>query len=137
MEEEKRILLKKIYEQIAKKRKGLLDKCPSIHKIDDGVVIRFFTSWENCKNVDGIKYREILDKKNPYKKAHFFYIPKNSVFDIEKNNYYSTIICLNGKLEVTVDGKTTTIDAYSKHNIESDRFEGKSLENSYVLTQPI
>lgn len=137
MEEEKKILLRKIYNQIAKKRKSLLDKCPSIHKIDDGVVIRFFTSWENCKNVDGIKYREILDQENPDKKTHFFYIPKNSIFDVEKNNHYSTITCFNGKLEITVDGKTTIINAYSKHSVNSDRFEGKSLENSYVLTESI
>ena len=60
MTTERKELLAKVNELINKRKKQLLDKLPDVHEVDDGIIIRFFTEWDNCDVNEDIKYKKIV-----------------------------------------------------------------------------
>jgi hypothetical protein len=130
---EKKELLCKINALIHKRKEALLDKFPTIHKIEDGIIIRFFSEWDNCDNTD-IKYRKIPNEDRPDEIIIFFYLPKGTYFELEKRDYIGFMTCLNGKLELNFDNKIRILNSYTKICLNSDTFEGRALENTYVIT---
>lgn len=134
MTEEKQIILEKINELISKRRTELLKGLPSIHEIDDGIIIRFFTEWDNCEDDDGIKYKKLPNLDNPDESIVFFYIPKGAYFDLKQRFYIGYIICLSGRIDAIIDKNNRLLDCYSKICINSDEVQGLALENTYLIT---
>ena len=130
---EKKELLSKINALIHKRKEALLGKLPTIHKIEDGIVIRFFSEWDNCDSTN-IKYRKIPNEDRPDEIIIFFYLPKGAYFELEKRDYIGFMTCLNGKLELSFDNKIRILNPYTKICLNSDTFEGRALENTYVIT---
>ena len=134
MNEEKQIVLKKIDELISKRKAELIQQLPSVHEIDDGIIIRFFTEWDNCADDEQIKFKKLVNNEDPNEVNVFFYLPKGSYFELKKRFFIACMLCLNGAMEVTVDGETTFLDSYSKICPNSDEVVGKALENTYLVT---
>ncbi len=134
MNEEKKILLEKISNLISKKKSELLESLPSIHEIDDGIIIRLFTDWDNCNEDNDIKFKKIKHLDNPDEVVLFFFLPKGSFFEFKKRNYISSITCLSGKIEIDWKYKNHILESYNKMSINTDIFQGKALENTYLIT---
>lgn len=134
MTEEKRKLLDKINGAIRKKKEQLLKQLPIIHKIDDGVIIRFFTDWDNCNDNADIKYKKIVNQDNPKETLIFFYLPKGAFFEMKKREYINSIICLSGSLEIETNTQVRYLEKYSKVVMNNDIFQGKATENTYLVT---
>lgn len=134
MTHEKRTILNKIDRLISKRKTELFKELPSVHEIDDGIVIRFFTEWDNCDNNNDIRFKKINNLDNPDEIIYFMFLPKNAVFDLMKRDYIGCISCLSGKLEINIDNKIRMLENHTKICLESDVFQGKALENTYIIT---
>ena len=134
MTEEKKIILEKIDYLITKRKAELLKGLPSIHEIEDGIIIRFFTDWDNCDDDDKIKYKKIINVDKPDESVVFFYIPRDSKFQLKQRFFIGDMTCLEGKMEVTADNKTRLLEGQSKMSVDSDEVIGKAIKNTYVLT---
>lgn len=134
MVDEKKILLEKLRILINNRKEQLLKKLPVIHEIDDGVIIRFFTDWDNCQDNNKIRYKKVQNVDKPEEIIVFFYLPKGAHFELMKREYIGCMTCLNGALEIIVGGQKRILNAYNKMCLDDNIFEGKALENSYVVT---
>jgi hypothetical protein len=134
MENERKKLLKRIDELITKRKSEMLKELPSIHEIDDGIIIRFFTDWDNCEDDNDIKFKKIVNYGNPNDSTVFFFIPKGSFFDLKQRFYIGSLTCLNGKIDIGVNNNTKQITGYSKILVNSDEVTGLALENTYLVT---
>jgi hypothetical protein len=132
MTPERRAILDKVNELIDKRKKELLDQFPSIHEIDDGIIIRFFTDWDNC--VNNIKYKKIIDDTKPEDIVIFYFLPKGAIIELKKRDYIRCISCLSGKLELIINNKVICLTGFKKFCFDSDEFQGVALEDTYVLT---
>lgn len=132
MSEEKRLILEKINKLIDKRadelRKGLL----AVHEIEDGIIIRFFTEWDEC--VNNIKYKKIINNDDPNDTTIFYFIPKGAVIDLKKRPNIHSIACISGKVEIKTATKTQTLTAFRKMDLDNSEFEGVGLEDTYVIT---
>lgn len=134
MEDEKKYLLKKVHGLINERKEAILQKLPNVHEIDDGVIIRFFTEWDNCEDDDAIKYKKIKNLDDPDESVVFFYIPKGGYFDLKQRFYIGCMTCLNGSINVTFKNQTKNLKGYSKICVETDEIEGLAEENTYLIT---
>ena len=134
MTTERKELLAKVNELINRRRKQLLDKLPSVHEIDDGIIIRFFMNWDNCNENNYIKYKRIINVDNPDEILLFYYIPQGAYFEMRERNYIKCITCLNGSLEIITDKRIRLLEQHTKMCLESNTFEGRALENTYLVT---
>lgn len=134
MNVEKQIILDKIDLLISKRKTELLNKLPSIHNIDDGFIVRFFTEWDNCEEDGNIKFKKIVNKDNPDESVVFFFLPKNSRFELNERFHIGELTCLSGKLEIFFNGKKNYINNYSKIVLNSNQLTGIALENTYIVT---
>ena len=134
MTEEKQKILNKVNELIDKRKEDLLKKLPVVHEVSDAIIIRFFTKWDNCDSNEEIRYKTIVNKNDPNDFVIFYYIPKGANIELKKREYIRTITCLNGLLELNIDGILMYITELEKVILDSDTWQGKALENTYVLT---
>jgi len=134
MTAEKKILLDKIDYLINKRKVELLNEIPSVHEIADGFIVRFFTEWDNCEDDNNIKYKKIVNKDNLDESIVFFYIPKDSIFQLKQRFYIGDITCLSGGMEINIDDEVHSLNNYTKISVNSDNIEGKALENTYIVT---
>lgn len=134
MSEEKRKILDKINGLIDKRQIELLQRFPSIHEIDDGFIIRFFTNWDNCCTNKKVRYKKIIDNQNPDILTIFHFIPKGTIFELEDRDYARIITCMSGSLELNFDGMIKYITSFSKTHLETTKFSGIALEDTYILT---
>ena len=134
MTEEKKKILEKVNELIDKRKEELLKKLSVVHEVSDAIIIRFFTKWDNCDSNEEIRYKSIINKNNPNEFVIFYYIPKDAHIEFKKREYIRTITCLNGLLELDIDGNLMYITELEKVILDSDTWQGKALENTYVLT---
>ena len=134
MNEEKQIVLKKIDKLISKRKAEMLKGFPSIHEIDDGIIVRFFTEWDNCADDEQIKWKKIDVPNNPDESVVFFYLPKGSAFELKQRFFIGCMTCLNGKIEVDVNGETVLLESYKKICVNSEDVKAKVFENTYLLT---
>lgn len=133
MTEEKKIILSKIDNLINRRKLELINELPSIHEIDDGIIIRFFTNWENC--VNDIKYKRIVNDSKPKEIVIFYFLPKGAIVKKMKRNYIKNMTCLSGKLEIVESNNTTSyLTAYNRFYLNSNEFHGIALEDTYVIT---
>jgi hypothetical protein len=132
MTTEKKELLAKVNELINKRKKQLLEKLPSVHEVEDGIIIRFFAEWDNC--VNDIKYKRIINVDKPDEIVIFYYLPKGAYFELKERDYISCITCINGCLEIICNDNTRILEPQTKMCLESNHFEGRALENTYVVT---
>jgi hypothetical protein len=134
MNEEKQIVLNRIDELISKRTAALMEEMPDVHEVDDGIIIRFFTEWDNCEDDEEIKFKKVVNEHDPNEINVFFYLPKGSYFELKKRFFIACMTCLNGKMEVSVNGDMTVLESYSKICPNSDEVVGKALENTYLVT---
>ena len=127
-------LFTKVNYLISKRKEELLNRLPVIHEVDDAIIIRFFTEWDNCNENEDIKFKKISNLDNSKETIIFFYLPKGSYFEFKKRNFIKTLTCLNGKLEIDSENGIRMVSANSKIHLDSNVFEGRALENTYVLT---
>lgn len=135
MTEEKRLILEKIDRLISKRKSELLKGFPSIHEVDDGIIIRFFTEWDDC--VNNIKYKRIIDENKPTEISIFYFLPKGAIIERGKKDYIKCIICLSGKVEIIEENQTRILTPYKKICLNSNEFHGIALEDTYALTSNI
>ena len=134
MENEKKKLLKRIDELIVERKSEMLKELPSVHEVDDGIIIRFFTEWDNCEDDADIKFKKIVNHDNPDDSVVFFYIPKGSFFDLKQRFYIGEVTCLNGVIDITVNNDTRQLNGYSKIIVNSSEVMGLAIENTYLVT---
>lgn len=134
MTEEKKKILDRINILLDKRREELLQHFPSIHEINDGIILRFFTNWDNCDDDNKIKYKKIVNHDNPDEIIVFFFLPKDSYFQLKKREYIGCMTCLSGLLELKFGNNIRILNQYNKICLDSDEFEGRALENTYVIT---
>lgn len=134
MTKQKKEILDKVNALIEKRKNELLRKLPVVHEVSDAIIIRFFTKWDNCDSNEEIKYRTIINKNNPEEVVNFYYIPEGAYIILKKRDYIHTITCLNGILELDVNGKLIYISELEKITLDSDEWQGRALENTYVVT---
>ena len=134
MTEEKKILLDKINHLLIKRTSELLKELPDVHEVDDGIIIRFFTDWDNCEDDDTIKHKIVKNLDNPDESVVFFYLPKYSVFDLQQRFYIGCLTCLNGKIEIEANNKIRILENNTKICIDSEEVRGRALENTYLVT---
>ncbi len=133
MNEERKKILEKVNELIDKRKSELLKKFPTIHELEDGFVVRFFTLWDDYNENNSVKFKKI-SCENDEEIAYFFYIPKDVFFEIKKKFYVGTITCLTGGLELEINGKTRYLESYNRINLKTNELMGKALEDTYVST---
>jgi hypothetical protein len=134
MTEEKRQLLTKIHSQINKKKQDILNSLPVVHSIEDGIVIRFFSNWEQCEDDYRIKFRKI-QCDNPEDVKYNFFLPKGTILDIKKREYAGCITCLSGEIELEVNGKVVHLSEHMEKCLENDVYHGKVIRDAYLLTE--
>jgi len=134
MIEEKKILLDKIDYLINKRTSELLEELPDVHEVDDGIIIRFFTDWDNCDDDDTIKHKIVKNHDNPDESVVFFYLPKDAVFDLKQRFYIGCMTCLNGKIIIEANDKIRVLENTMKICINSAEVKGRALENTYLIT---
>lgn len=134
MNAEKKLILEKIDLLISKRKAELIKELPSVHEIDDGYIIRFFTEWDNCEEDGNIKYKKIINKDNPDESVVFFYIPKDSSFQLNQRFHIGDLTCLSGKVKIIFNNKKIILDNYSKIVLNTNEVEGNALENTYMVT---
>jgi hypothetical protein len=134
MTAERREILDKVNALIDKRKTELLNRFPSIHEIDDGIIIRFFTDWDNCHTNELIRYKKIINEKNPEDITIFYFLPKGADVVPIKRDYIHSMACLSGKLQININGELQTITGFKKIAFDSDYFEGVALEDTYILT---
>lgn len=133
MTEEKAILLKKVNDLIQKRKEALLNLLPNVHEVDDGIIIRFFTKWDNCDDDNEIKHIKLPNLDDPNESVVFFFIPKGAYFDLKQRYYIGCMTCLNGKIDITANGETRHIESYTKICVHSADVQGRAYENTYLL----
>lgn len=133
MNAEKKELLSKINKLIYDKKEVLLKELPDVHEIDDGIIVRFFTHWDNCGDDKKIKFKK-LESEIPDESVVFWYLPKGSSFELNQKFFIGCITCLNGEMEIEVNNKTTHLYAYQKKCVNSEEVKAKVLENTYIIT---
>jgi hypothetical protein len=133
MNEERTKLFNKVNELIDRRKLELLEQLPDVHEIDDGVIIRFFAKWDNCKDTNEIKYKKLENSDDPDESLVFFYIPKDARFELKQRYYIGCMVCLSGKMEITANNETRVIKSYSKLCLHSADVQGIAYENTYVL----
>ena len=134
MTNERRAILDKVNALISKRKAELLKSLPSIHEIDDGIIIRFFTDWDNCNSNEQIRYKKIVDDKKPEDITIFYFIPKDAEIVLKKREYIKDIACISGKLELNLNGIIQQITGFKKIHLDIDEFQGIAIEDSYILT---
>jgi hypothetical protein len=134
MTTERRAILDKINVLIDKRKNELLKCFPSIHEIDDGIIIRFFSNWDNCHSNELIRFKKIINDKRPEDITIFYFIPKGAKIDLIKRKYIKDISCISGKLELNIGGINQQICGFKKIHIDTDEFQGVALEDTYVFT---
>jgi len=134
MTDEKKILLNKIDHLLTKRTSELLDGLPDVHEVDDGIIIRFFTDWDNCDDDDTIKHKIVKNLDNPDESMVFFYIPKDAVFDLKQRFYIGCMTCLNGRIVIEANDKIRILENTTKICIDSAEVKGRALENTYLIT---
>ena len=134
MNEERKKILNKVNELIDTKKKELLEKMPDVHEIDDGIVIRSFNVWDNCDDNQKIRYKHIKNLDNPNEIIVFFFLPKDTFFELKKREFIKGISCLEGKLELKYDNLIRVIESGTKIIVDNDMFEGRALEDTYLVT---
>jgi len=132
MSNERKLILEKVNMLINKRKVELLKRFPSIHEVDDGIIIRFFSEWDDC--VNNIKYHKIINENNSEDITIFYFLPKGAIIELKKREYVKTILCLSGKLEVNVNGTVIYLTGFKKLSLDVDEFQGIALEDSYALT---
>ena len=130
---DKKIILDRIDELINKRKFELLNSFPSIHEINDGLVVRFFTDWDNCEGDEEIKYKK-LTSYDKNESLVFFYLPKGSHFQLKNHFYIGDMTCLSGKMEVKFNNEIKLLENYCKISVNSDDVEGNVMDNTYILT---
>jgi len=132
MTKEKREILDKVNELLDKKTEELLREFPYIHEIDDGIIIRFFTNWDDC--INNIKFKRILNNDNPDDITIFYFLPKGAIIELKERDYIHCVACLSGKLELKIGEVTELLTGFNKVCFDTDKFEGVALEDTYVIT---
>lgn len=135
MTTEKKEILNKINKQILELKNKMLDRIPTMHEIDDGFVVRFFSNWDSCvENNTTIMYKKIPNLNKPDEKVVFFFIPKGAILQHKKREFVGCITCLDGSLEIETVDETIHLERFTKICLDDDEFQGIALENTYLLT---
>jgi hypothetical protein len=133
MNAEKKLLLEKIHKLINDKKEVLLKEYPDVHEVDDGIIVRFFTEWDNCEDAEEIKFKK-LESEVADENVVFWYLPKGSSFELNQKFFIGCMTCLNGKMEIEVNDETIFLESYEKKCVNSEEVKAKVLENTYLLT---
>jgi hypothetical protein len=134
MTDERKTILDRVNALIEKRKDELLKALPSIHEIDDGIIIRFFTNWDNCDSNELIRYKRIIDDNKPNDVVIFYFIPKGAIIERKKRDYIHCISCISGKVELNINNKIECLTGFKKICFDAEEFEGVALEDTYVLT---
>lgn len=134
MNEQKAKILKKIDELIDKRRDELLKSFMSIHELNDGIVLRSFSEWDNCDDNKNIKYKLIPNRNDSEEIIIFSFLPKDSKMEFKTREYIQSLTMLSGRLELSDSDGISQINGYSKIVLNDNKFGCVALEDTYALT---
>lgn len=135
MSEEKKKILDRINELIDKRKEELFLRFPYIHEIEDGIIIRFFTDWDNCKVNEEVRYRKFTNDSDDGDVTILHFIPKDTKLYLNKRDYIHSVICINGKLDIKIDEEIFTLKSHKKLYLPNNELEAYAHEDTYVITQ--
>lgn len=132
---------KEIFDRVNKlidiKKTELFKQIPVIHEIEDGIIIRSFTNWDNCNDDERIKYKKLKNITKPNEIVTFYYLPKDTIIETKEKLHVKCITCLSGSLELNINNQLIYIEQYTKLCVDSNIFSGKALENTYLIATNI
>lgn len=140
MNEEKQYLLNKINNLISVNTTKLLNRIPSVHEIDDGIIIRYFTDWGDCTVYGNVKFKKIINKNDLNDITVYVFIPKDTTLtDVNKTNLNNemsieSLICVSGELEIEIDGEIFVMVGSEKAEINQRTFTAIALKDTYLIT---
>lgn len=135
MNEEKKKILDRINELIDKRKEDLLSRFPHVHEIDDGIIIRFFTNWDNCSTNEEIMYKKFTNNSDDEDITVLHFIPKGTKLGLIKHDYIKSIICINGYVEIKINNNLFILKSYEKLQLPNNEFEAYAYDDTYVITQ--
>jgi hypothetical protein len=135
MNEEKKKILDKINLLIDKRKDELLQRFPHIHEIEDGIIIRFFTNWNNCSNNEEVRYKRFVNESDDDDITVLHFIPKGTKLELMKHEYINSIICINGRIKIKIDSEAFILESNKKLYLPNNEFEAYAFEDTYVITQ--
>ena len=135
MTQERKDAFKKVKELISLKQEFFLNNFPIIHEIEDGLIIRFFTTWEDSKIYPGVKIRRIENKAiNKNEKILLSFIPKGTIFDSHSHNFKECFICLDGEMDIKIDDQMHILENFSKLTIDKNiTHSAIAVKDTYLI----
>lgn len=129
--------LKEAFEKAKKiiyeKKELMVDSLPVVHELDDGIIIKFFSKWEDSE-YDGVKIKKISNLNNTDEKIFLGYMPKGIKMRARSNDYEECFILLDGQISLDVEGDIKILDSFTKICIDSNtKFSGEALKDSYFI----
>ncbi len=134
MNEQKAKILKRIDELIDKRRGELLKSFTFVHELNDGIVLRSFSKWDNCIDNKNVKYIVIPNRNDVDEIVILNFIPKDTELEYKIYPHIQSVTMLSGKMELNTGEGTSLIDSYSKIVLENNEFGCIALEDTYAMT---
>lgn len=118
---------------IFEKKEILVDALPVVHELDDGIVIKFFTDWEDV-NTTKIKLRKISSLDDPDERVYLGFVPKGVKINARSNLFMECLILLDGELIIDIEGDIKNMTSYTKICIDANsKYNGEAIKDSYFI----
>lgn len=112
-----------------------VNKMPVIHKIDDGIIIRFFSGWEKDSSRGDFMIKKIKSlNENSKGKKFLAFLPKDTYFEVVEHEHKECLVCLSGQLELVIDNEQVLLDSYNQICIDPNvKHSGKTTKDTYLV----
>jgi hypothetical protein len=118
---------------IYEKKELMIDTFPVVHELEDGIVIKFFSKWEDSV-YDNIKIKKIANLNDTEEKIFLGVIPKGIKIKARSNDYMECFILLDGQLSIDIEGDYKMLDPLTKICVEPHKkYSGESYKDSYFV----
>ena len=104
---------------------------PQVIEVDKGVLIHYFKGWNKYNDVAMNKGFNIENTK--LFDVNMFFIPKNGTIECQNTNHYKTIVCLDGNIDVSIDGKSKNYDNLSAIDVDDNDYHVKAHRDTFVM----
>jgi hypothetical protein len=129
--------LKEAFEKAKKiiydKKELMVDSLPVVHELEDGILIKFFSKWEDCEH-EKIKIKKISSLDNEHEKIYLGFLPKGIKIKARTNDFLECFILLDGQITIDVEGDIKSLEAFTKMCIKpQNNYSGEAFKDSYVI----
>lgn len=118
---------------IYEKQELMYDSMPVVHELEDGILIKFFSNWEDT-NYKDIKIKKISSLDSKTEKIYLGFVPKGIKIKARSNNYTECIICLDGDLLIDIEGDLYNLHPFSKICVSPNmKYDGEAINDTYFI----